>query len=272
MKAGFIQFSPQFGEVDENIEKAIALIEKTDAELIVLPELFNTGYLFISQKEADDLAEEIPAGKTTKALMEIAGRKKINIVAGITERANEGLYNSAVLISPEGFVGRYRKVHLFNEEKLWFKPGNEGFKVFDLGLCKIGIMICYDWFFPEAARTLSLMGADIICHPSNLLLPYCQDGIITRALENRVHIITANRTGEEERGKNKWRYTGRSQITSADGRILYRADAEKDEIGIAEIDVSLARNKKINNHNDLFADRRVEYYQELVKGLYVLCH
>ena len=267
MKAGFIQFSPQLGKVDANIDKALAMFEKADAELIVLPELFNTGYLFVSRDEALEMAEEIPTGKTTKALSSIARKKKVHIVAGIAESAGENLYNSAVLISPKGYIATYRKIHLFNEEKLWFQQGNESFAVYDIGQCKIGIMICFDWFFPESARILSLKGADIICHPSNLVLPYCQDAMVTRCLENNVYAITANRTGREERsGKNLY-YTGKSQITSPDARILHRADGQKDEIGIVEINVQMARNKKINNHNDVFADRRVEHYRDLVKAL-----
>lgn len=265
MKAGFVQFSPQFGNVDANIEKALSLMEKADAELLVLPELFNTGYLFISVNETFNLAEEIPNGKTTKALCSFARKKGIHIVAGIAEVSNGKLYNSAVLVSPTGYVATYRKIHLFNEEKLWFQPGDEGFAVYDIGSCKIGIMICFDWFFPESTRILALKGADIICHTANLVLPYCQDAMITRCLENRIYAIIANRTGEEERGGNKWRYTGNSQITSPDARILYRADPERDEVGIVEIDVSKARNKRLNKYNDLFTDRRLEFYQDLIK-------
>jgi predicted amidohydrolase len=265
MKTGFVQFSPVFGKIDENIEKALSLIEKTDAELVVLPELFNTGYLFISAQEAHNLAEEIPSGKTTKALCSIAAKKKIHIVAGIAEIFGGRLFNSAVLISPDGHVATYRKIHLFSEETIWFQPGNEGFAVYDIGSCKIGMIICFDWFFPESMRILALKGADIICHPANLVLPYCQEAMTTRCLENRVYALTANRTGVEERGSKKWRYTGKSQITSPDARILFQATAEGDEIGVAEIDVSESRNKRLNKYNDLFADRRVELYQDLVK-------
>lgn len=265
MKTGFIQFSPEFGRVNENIDKAISMIEKADAELIVLPELFNTSYLFVSIEEVIAVAEEIPAGKTIQALSAIARKKKINIVAGIIEKSQSDLYNSAVLVSPAGYVGTYRKVHLFNEENLWFKPGNTGFNVFDLGICKVGIMICFDWFFPESARILALKGADIICHPANLVWPYCQDAMITRCLENKIYIVTANRTGCEERSGKRLSYTGKSQIASPDARILYRAGAQNDEIGIVEIDVQSARNKRMTGHNNIFADRKPEYYQDLVK-------
>ena len=267
MKAGFLQFAPEFGNVDVNINKALSMIDNADARLLVLPELFSTGYHFTTVAETRDLAEEIPAGKTTKALCTIAREKNIYIVAGVAEIADGSLYNSAVLISPAGYVATYRKVHLYNEEKLWFEPGNKGFDVYDIGHCRIGIMICFDWFFPESARILAIKGADIICHPANLVLPYCQDAMVTRCLENKIYAITSNRTGYEDRSGKRFSYTGKSQITSPDGSILYRAAPDSDEIGIVEMDISKARDKRANIYNDLFADRRVEYYQDLVKEI-----
>jgi len=261
MKAAFIQFNPVFGEIEENIEKAVTLIQRTDAEIIVLPELFNTGYLITSKKEAFDLSEPLPGGKTTEALSAIARKKNVHIVAGLIERHAEDLFNSAVVISPSGYLGKYRKIHLFNEEKLWFQPGDLGFNVFDLGTCKIGVMVCFDWFFPESMRTLALEGADVICHCANLVLPFCQDAMITRCLENRVFAITANRTGEEKRNGKSCCYTGRSQITGPNAKIMYRAGAETEEIGIAEIDVSLSRDKNLNPYNHIFLDRRERFYR-----------
>ena len=264
MKAGFVQFDPLFGNVKENIEKAIQLIESFDADVIVLPEFFNTGYLFTSKQEADELGEIIPGGPTTEALCGIAGRKKVHLVGGLIEKAGGRLYNTAILVSPQGHVATYRKVHLFNEENLWFTPGDKGFEVYDIGSCKLGIMICYDWIFPESMRVLALKGAEVICHPANLVLPFCQDAMITRCLENRVFAITANRTGTEQRGGKTFRYTGRSQITGPVANILYRAGADTEETGVVNIDVSLARNKRLNLYNDLFEDRRVPFYGTLV--------
>jgi predicted amidohydrolase len=260
MKAAFIQFNPLFGERERNIEKAVTLIERTDAEIIVLPELFNTGYLITSKEEAFDLSEPLPGGKTTEALSAIARKKNAHIVAGLIERYNENLFNSAVVISPSGYLGKYRKIHLFNEENLWFQPGDMGFKVFDIGICTIGVMVCFDWFFPESMRTLALKGADVICHSANLVLPFCQDAMITRCLENRVFAVTANRTGEEKRNGKIFSYTGRSQITAPNATILYRAGAETEEIGIAEIDVTLSRDKNLNRFNHIFLDRREDFY------------
>jgi predicted amidohydrolase len=260
MKAAFIQFSPVFGEIEGNIKKALTLIERTGAEIIVLPELFNTGYLITSKEEAFDLSEPLPSGKTTEALSAMAREKNAHIVAGLIERQGENLFNSAVVIAPSGYLGKYRKIHLFNEEKLWFQPGDLGFHVFDIGICRIGVMVCFDWFFPESMRTLALKGADVICHSANLVLPFCQDAMITRCLENRVFAVTANRTGEENRNGKSCHYTGRSQITDPNARILYRAGAETDEIGIAEIDVNLSRDKNLNRYNHVFLDRREDFY------------
>lgn len=260
MKAAFVQFNPQFGEIEANVKKAVKHIKRTEAEIIVLPELFNTGYLITSKDEAFDLAEPLPDGKTTEALCAAAQERKVHIIAGLIEREDENLFNAAVVISPSGYLGRYRKVHLFNEEKLWFQRGDLGLNVFDIGICKIGVMICFDWFFPESMRTLALKGADLICHSANLVLPFCQDAMKTRCLENRVFAVTANRTGEENRNGKSCRYTGRSQITGPDARILYQAGAETEEIGIAEIDIDLARNKNLNPYNHALLDRREEFY------------
>jgi len=266
MKMGAIQFEPLFGEVGKNLELARSLILKSDADLLVLPELFNTGYVFTSREETISLSEEIPDGMTTQMLCDVAKEKGIFIAGGLAEKSGDRIFNSAVLVSPDGYVGRYRKVHLFFEENLWFDPGDEGFSVYDAGVCKVGIMICFDWFFPESMRVLSLMGADIICHPSNLVLPFCQDAMKTRCLENHVFAITANRTGTESRGGRSLRFTGGSQVTAPDGRVLCRAGEATEEVGIVEIDVNEARSKKVNEYNDLFKDRKPGYYSILTES------
>jgi len=261
MKAAFVQFDPVFGDIEGNIAKAVTLIERTEAEMIVLPELFNTGYLITSREEAFGLSEPVPGGRTTEALCSAARKKGAHIVAGLNERQGDLLFNSAVIVAPSGHLGTYRKIHLFNEEKLWFQPGDQGFSVYDIGSCRIGVMICFDWFFPESMRTLALMGADLICHPANLVLPFCQDAMITRCLENRVFAVTANRTGEERRNGKAFCYTGRSQITAPGAKILCQAGAETEETGAAEIDVSLSRDKNLNPYNHILNDRREVFYR-----------
>jgi len=115
-------------------------------------------------------------------------------------------------------------------------------------------------------RILALKGADVICHSANLVLPFCQDAMVTRCLENRVFAITANRTGTEQRGGRYFRYTGRSQISGPVANLLYRAGADTEEVGIAQVDISAARNKSINDYNDLFRDRRVGFYGDLTRS------
>mgnify|MGYP001480852078 CR=1 FL=1 len=113
-----------------------------------------------------------------------------NIVAGLAECDGNALYNSAVVLGSGGVIGKYRKVHLFNTEKKFFQPGNLPLPVFDIGGAKVGIMICFDWRFPETARTLALKGAQIVAHPSNLVLPHCPQSMIVRCLENRIFAVT----------------------------------------------------------------------------------
>jgi predicted amidohydrolase len=261
MKVGFIQFEVLFGEKEHNLKTVSRLIEQEQADLWVLPELFNTGYIFTSTDELDHLAEEIPAGETTRFLISLAKKFNTLIAAGIAERHEQNFYNSALLVNGNGFQGLYRKIHLFDQEKFWFTPGNLPFQVWDIGLAKIGMMICFDWIFPEAARTLALKGAEIICHPSDLVLPYCQNAMATRCLENHVFAITANRIGTEQRGPRKLTFTGGSQITGTKGEILHRASSDREAVAVLEIDPQVAQDKFVTANNQIFDDRRIELYE-----------
>jgi len=262
MKVAYVQMEPAFLEPEKNYSKAERLVREAKergARLVVLPELFDTGYNFESRGEVESVAGEIPDGPTTQFLVELAKEEEVFIVAGTAEKDERGnLYNSAVLVGPIGwgYIGKYRKVHLFNREKLFFKPGNLGFHVFNIGIAKVGIMICFDWFFPESARTLALKGAEIIAHPSNLVMPYAPRAMPIRALENRVYTITANRIGEE-RGL---RFIGKSTIASPKAEVLAMGSENREEVAVVEVDLELARNKKINELNDVFKDRRPQYY------------
>lgn len=269
MKIGILQTRPQFGCVSENVEKAVAQIASKKADLWVLPELFNTGYQFVSKKEVFALSEPLPAGPTTQSLIAAAAKYKTTIVAGLAEREGKTCYNAAVLLGPKGHIATYRKIHLFYEENCWFTPGNRPFEVYQITYksdqggtmkCKIGIMICFDWIFPESARTLTLLGADVICHPSNLVLPHCPQAMITRSLENRVFSVTANRVGAEARNDEKLAFIGQSQIVSPKGKILFRASENKETAKVVMIDPKEARNKTINAYNHLLKNRAEQYY------------
>ena len=199
--------------------------------LLVFPELALSGYQFLSKEEVRELAEDIPSGSDYQRLEEAIRGRALHVVVGLAERDHDRLYNSAVLIGPNGYIGTYRKTHLFSEETLWFAPGDTGFLVWDIGKAKVGLLVCFDWFFPEAARSLALKGADILCHPSNLVLPYCPDAMVTRCLENRVFAITANRVGREQRGeKSALSFIGMSEIVAPNGQILYRSSQKDPEL------------------------------------------
>jgi len=262
MRVGFIQNNPVFGEVEYNLSKVESLLTQYTADLMILPELFSTGYHFLNQKEALKLSEPIPEGPTTQTLTRVCDKNQISIIAGIAERDENRSYNSAVVVGPNGYLGKYRKIHLFGTEKNCFNQGNLPLKIFDIGSARVGVMICFDWRFPETARTLALSGADLIAHPSNLVLPHCPQAIITRCLENRVFAVTANRVGAEERiSGNPLNFIGQSQVVDPDGNILCRASETKEETKIVEIDIEKSRNKSITSGDNLFTDRRPDLYR-----------
>lgn len=268
IKVAYAQTNPRFGEVESNVEEALALVRSTDASIVVLPELFNTGYAFIDRDEVKRYAEEVPNGFTCRTLIEESSRQKKTLVAGLAEKVGESLYNTAILISKGRFVGLYRKIHLFDREKMLFNRGDLRPRVYDINGAKLGMLICFDWLFPEIWRVLALQGADIIAHPSNLVLPYyCQRAMLARSFENHIYTVTANRVGEEKRGNYRLKYTGRSQIVSPKMEVLASASEDQVECKAVEIDINLARNKKVTELNDIFKDRRPNFYRLLTKPL-----
>jgi predicted amidohydrolase len=261
MRIGFFQFAPRFGQVDHNLEALAAAVSGVQADLVVAPELALSGYLFTRKREVEQMAEEVP-GPATDRLTRASAEANCHVVVGLAERSGDRLYNSAVLIGPRGVIGVYRKVHLFYEEKLYFSPGDRGFPLFDIRDVKVGLLVCFDHFFPEAARTLALQGAQIICHPSNLVLPeYGQLTTRVRSIENRVFWILANRYGTERRDGKTLTYSGCSQITADNGEILARAQAEGDSLTVVQVDPQRALDKHLTDRNDLFSDRRTELYR-----------
>ena len=267
IKVGFIQTNPEFGAMEANLSQAKKLWGKQKADLLVLPELLNTGYQFKSLDEARNLSESIPDGPTTRFLIDWARDAGMVMVAGLPEQDGETLFNSAVIVGPKGLIGKFRKAHIFDSENNFFQPGDLPFTVFDAGFAKIGIMICFDWRFPETARTLALQGADIIAHPANLVLPHCPQAMITRCLENRVFAVTSDRVGTEQRIPGEsLKFIGQSQVVDPDGTVLVRASEDREETHVVEIDLEKARNKRINGRNDLFADRREDLYRVGGKG------
>ncbi len=259
MKIGVLQFSPVLGEKKKNFQKITHLCKGLKLDLLVLPELATTGYLFASAKDLMPLAEEFPTGESSDFFISLAKEIGGFVVAGVAERDGDDLYNSAVLFSSKEHIGTYRKVHLFDSEKKLFKPGKLGFPVFDIGIATLGMMVCFDWIFPESARSLALQGADIICHPANLVLPYCPAAAITRAIENRVFFALADRIGRESIVGAELSFIGMSRIIEPNGNIIAEL-ADEEGVITAEIDVTKARDKRITARNHIFDDRRLDCY------------
>ncbi|MEQ1941538.1 nitrilase family protein [Mesorhizobium sp. VNQ89] len=274
LKVASIQMEPAFGKTAENVGRSIALLEvaaEKGAKLAVLPELCNTGYVFESREELRALAEEIPAGPSTLAWMEAARRLDIHIVAGITERDGEVFYNSAVIVGPSGYVGRYRKVHLWGEEALYFTPGNLGFPVFDTSVGKIGCQICYDCWFPESFRLAALQGAELMCVPTNWVPIPGQDQqreamanilVMAAAHSNSLFIVAADRVGVE-RGQP---FIGQSLIVSHTGwPAAGPGSYDKEEVLVAELNLADARRKRNwNDFNQVLRDRRTDVYDRML--------
>ncbi len=264
MRLAVVQSSPRLGAVESNLEAIRAAIEGIAFDLLVLPELFATGYFFNDKLQVRQLSEQITGGPTTHFLTETAKSRKVFVCAGLIERDNNNFYNSAVLVGPQGLIGRYRKLHLFYEEKLWFTPGEEPPMVYDLGTAQVGMMICFDWRFPEVARILALQGAQVIMHPANLVQPHCQDAMVTRCLENGVFIVTSNRIGTEFKPDgSRMTFTGRSQVVNPRGDILAQATEKDVAVITAEINPAEADDKLVTEHNHLLNDRRPAYYSLL---------
>ncbi len=261
-RVSVLQFAPRLVDTRSNLKALAELFADLETDLAVLPELCTSGYVFESQAELESVSEAFPGGPACEFFSALAWEQHCSIVYGFAERCGDVIYNSCALVNPNGSQHLYRKTHLFNREKLFFAPGDTGLQVFEAkGGVKIGLMVCFDWQFPEAARTLALKGAQIICHPSNLVLPWCQQAMLTRSLENRVFSLTANRIGTEGREGLSLTFTGMSQITGTRGEILVRMTETETGVRTCEIDPAIALDKTVTPLNDAFADRRPDYYE-----------
>jgi len=264
MRVGYYQFRPLFGKVRQNVKKVVNALQDVKADLIVLPELAFTGYYFQNKNELKSLAEDPVKSDTVEALVKLCQENNFHLVTGFAEKSRDKIFNSALLIGPNGIEHTYRKLHLFNEEKKYFDAGDMPLQVNTVKDVKVGMLVCFDWVFPEAMRSLTLQGAEVIAHPSNLVLAFCQEAMITRCLENRVFAITTNRFGADKRPHGELKFTGKSQIVAPGGMLIQRAASQREALFITEIDPALSHQKNITPMNNLIEDRRPEYYQDLI--------
>lgn len=245
------------GDREANLQKAGALISKAveqGAQLIVLPELFNTGYR-VEERDVE-MAEPIP-GPTVAWMHQLAREHNLYLVAAILEQGiSKGLvYDTAVIVGPEGLIGTYRKTHLWDMESIRFTKGEE-FPVFQTELGTIGMQICYEVGFPEGARILALKGADIILYPSAFgkARKYAwKIATRSRALENGAFVIASNRTGTE---KGETEFGGGSCIVNPWGDLLSEA-SQDDEVIVSEIDLQEVIDQR----------RRLPYLRDMNKAL-----
>ncbi|MBL0332583.1 MAG: hypothetical protein IPP65_07090 [Chlorobi bacterium] len=232
--------------------------------MIVLPELASTGYFYINKEELYTISENPENSDYCLMIRSLSEKKGNVIITGFSEKTNFGLlYNSALIAMPDGSYKVYRKSHLFYKEKIIFTQGDTGFFVIEWDSVKIGTMICYDWRFPEAARTLALKGAGIIAHPSNLVAskalwsPVMQ----SRSIENKLFTITSNRSGIETNLNESLEFSGESQITNQFGEIIESCSNTFEGVIETNIEPKLSQDKSINFYNNLLSDRRNDLYE-----------
>jgi agmatine deiminase len=277
---GLIQTSVS-ANIAENIKETVEKIDEASekgAQIICLQELFRTRY-FPQQKNQNvrGLAETIP-GDSTEVFSERAKKQRVVIIAPLFEKSRNGkFYNSAVIINSDGkILGTYRKNHIPNDpffyEKNYFDAGDSSYEVYETTFARVGVLICYDQWFPEPARINALMGADIIFYPTAIgwIKGYTlEDGdwhdawkTVQRAhaIANGIHIATVNRVGEE----GQLRFWGGSFICDSFGKVLKEASTEKEEILVANVDLS--KNKRIQEGWGFFKNRRPDTYNQLVRG------
>ncbi|MBN2481168.1 MAG: carbon-nitrogen hydrolase [Bacteroidales bacterium] len=275
VRVGLVQMSCR-RDADANIEKAVSGIREAagkGARIVCLQELFSTLYFCNTEDYANfNLAETVP-GPMTKKLQKTASELGLVIVASLFEKAAEGLYfNTAVVINADGtYLGKYRKTHIPDDpgyyEKFYFTPGDTGYKVFNTRYARIGILICWDQWYPEAARITSLMGAEILFYPTAIGWAASQSDAVNReqfdawqtiqrahAVSNGVHVVAVNRTGRED----DMFFWGGSFVSGPFGQLLYQASRDNDEVGVLTIDLS--QTGFYRNHWPFLRDRRIDTY------------
>jgi predicted amidohydrolase len=267
-----VQFDPKISSTRENTRRIVDLIERavdSGVKLAVFPEAAVSGYVFESREDAMESAESIP-GPSSDAIATECARNGAHVVFGLLEKEQDALFNAALFCGPNGIIGHYRKTHLPHLGVDRFcSRGDLPLRVFDSPVGRVGIMICYDQRFPEVARCLALSEAEIIALPTNWPrgAESAPDFILrTRALENRVFVVGANRVGHE-RGTE---FIGRSCIFDPSANRLAEADGFSEIILRADIDPALAREKRLIIEKDKFemdtvGDRRPDLYGQLVK-------
>ncbi len=282
VKVGLVQMSC-VTEKQPNLEKAIREVRNAaakGAQVICLQELFTSLYFCdVEDYENFKLAESIP-GPSTAALSEVAKELNVVIIASLFEKRAEGLYhNTTAVIDADGeYLGKYRKMHIPDDpafyEKFYFTPGDLGYKVFQTKFAKIGVLICWDQWYPEASRITALMGAEIMFYPTAIGWATSQDEETNKeqydawqtiqrshAIANGVHVVSVNRVGFEQDGAMK--FWGGSFVANPHGKLMYLASHENEETTVVELDTQATDHYR--THWPFLRDRRIDSYQPITK-------
>jgi N-carbamoylputrescine amidase len=282
VKIGMVQMSCSAVK-DENVKKAIAKIREAaakGAQIVCLQELFTSLY-FCDVEDYDNfkLAEPIP-GPTTDALKSVAKELGVVIIASLFEKRAQGIYhNTTAVIDADGeYLDKYRKMHIPDDpayfEKFYFTPGDMGYKVFKTRFATIGVLICWDQWYPEAARITSLMGAEILFYPTAIGWATSQDDETNKeqynawqtiqrshAIANGVHVVSVNRVGFEQEGRMK--FWGGSFIANPFGSLIVQASHDKEEVLVYELETDTT--DRYRTHWPFMRDRRIDSYQPITK-------
>jgi N-carbamoylputrescine amidase len=281
-KIGLVQMSCVRNKA-ANMQKAIGMIKEAarqGAQIVCLQELFSSLYFCdVEDYKHFQLAESIP-GSATDELGVVAAELQIVIIASLFEKRTQGIYHNttAILDADGSLLGKYRKMHIPDDpayyEKFYFTPGDMGYRVFKTAYATFGVLICWDQWYPEAARITSLMGAQILFYPTAIGWASTQDEATNReqydawqtiqrshAIANGVHVVAVNRVGVEQNGAMK--FWGGSFISNPFGTILYQGSHEKEEVIVYEID--MAKTDSYRTHWPFMRDRRIDSYEPITK-------
>ena len=267
----------------ENLDKAIVKIREAaskGAQIVCLQELFTSLYFCdVEDYENFKLAESIP-GPSTDTLSKVASELGVVIIASLFEKRAQGIYHNttAVLDADGTYLGKYRKMHIPDDpayyEKFYFTPGDLGYKIFKTKFATIGILICWDQWYPEGARITSLMGAEILFYPTAIGWATSQDEATnseqfnawqtiqrSNAVANGIHVVSVNRVGLEQAGAMK--FWGGSFISNPFGRVLLEASHDKEEVHVLAVDLN--KTDSYRTHWPFLRDRRIDSYQPITK-------
>src|SRR5689334_884584 len=273
------QIDCALGDPKKNREKIVRTIHaaaERDAQLVVFPECALTGYAFNALDEAIPFAERVD-GRSAQAIAEACRETKAHAIVGFIEADRGKFYNAAMLVGPQGFIGSYRKVHLpYIGIDRFLTPGDRPFQVFELPFGKVGVNICYDISFPEPARVLKLLGAELIALITNWPTAAWRSPHFvanTRALENHVFYAAVDRIGVE-RG---WEFIGRSKVIDCNGDTLAEASSDAEELLVVTVELAEANNNRIVNvagayEVDRVKDRRPQFYEPISEPVSELAH